>query len=111
MKTKILVFLIFFGLSLGSVNLLLWHLDKEESPTTLPLNKNTTTQSNTENAEPNFSVEKLNNQTSVKQLRKALFSEPELDSSEYAEKITESELTYELERLSQELLLLSDELK
>lgn len=112
MKTKIPVFILFLALSLVTVNLLLWHWDKEAESTDNLSNQASSSVTETESTDSNFSVEKLNNQASVKQLRKALFKkDEEVEASAVeAENRAESELTADIERLSREIATLKESL-
>lgn len=118
MKVKILAFLLAFGISLLGINLLLWQWDKSADALIEPTGIHQEVSTKPAMTE-NYSVEKLNSQVSVKQLRQALFTEPgiiapeigklsennELNNrdTERAQPNTAVELNSEIERLSQEL--------
>lgn len=128
MKYKIFTILLAFSIALFGVNLLLWQWDKSQEDTVvidssrLPLSDKTES-----TVTEDYSVEKLNSQASVKQLRQALFSEPETiagDSSGFFDvdenndfangeidpslTHTSVELNSEIERLSKELQALQE---
>ena len=112
MKTKIPIFILFFFLLLVTVNLLLWHWDKGAGSINKPINPLPLTVTHIESVDGNFSIEKLNNQVSLKQLRKALFKkDDEIEASAVkAENRTGSELTADIEQLSLEVATLKDSL-
>ena len=108
MKVKIFAFLLAFGISLFGINLLLWQWNKSDDDLIVPTDIQQDVSTKPAMAE-DYSVEKLNSQVSVKQLRQALFTEPEIVSPEViSPPNTAVELNSEIERLSQELKALQE---
>lgn len=118
MKIKIFAFLFAFGLSLFGVNYLLWQWSKSTDELTDSIVIQA--EKKPESVIEDYSVEKLNSQVSVKQLRKALFTEPnttelELDKlgndEGYTDTKTATELDDEVTRLSLELQTLQESMQ